>query len=40
MAESVASIERGIEQAKKSQGIPAEQAINEIAKKYGLKLPQ
>ena len=38
MAESVASIERGIEQAKAGQGVPAQQAMNEIATKYGLTL--
>ncbi len=40
MAESVRSIEIGLQQAKDGKGIPARQAMNEIATKYGLTLPQ
>ena len=40
MAASVQSIEIGLQQAKDGKGIPARQAMNEIATKYGLALPQ
>ena len=40
MAESVASIERGIEQSKAGLGVPAKEAMQTIANNLGLNLPR
>ena len=40
MDASVESIETGLRQAKDGLGVPAEKAINEVAAKYQLKLPE